>query len=118
MRSGTISVIDFSYSQPIYITPSFYLLKVWQRPYAHIPQPVPPAQSGGSHIPPTNNSCHESTQSTSYPPDPHNPHNPHEPPPPGHPENGGSGDPHYNEQYEELSCPACILQVTNGQSAP
>ena len=105
----------FHTSQPIYITPSFYLLKVWQRPYAHIPQPVPPAQSGGSHITPTNNSCHESTQSTSYPPDPHNPH---EPPLPGHPENGGSGDPHYNEQYEELSCPACILQVTNGQSAP
>ena len=106
--------ICFHTSQPIYITPSFYLLKVWQRPYAH-PQPVPPAQLGGSHIPPTNNSCHEATQSTSYPPDPHNPH---EPPPPGHPENGGSGDPHYNEQYEELSCPACILQVTNGQSAP
>ena len=115
--------ICFSYSQPIYITPSFYLLKVWQRPYAHIPQQSPlarvphqpPAQTGGSHITPTNNSCHESTQSTSYPPDPQNPH---EPPPPGHPENGGSGDPHYNEQYEELSCPACILQVTNGQSAP
>ena len=88
-------------TKPIFI---YFELKVWQRPYAHVPKPL---HSGGK-LP--NNSCHEINQSTSYP-DLSNHHTP--PPPPGHPDGGGDPE-HYQDQYEELSCPACILQVTHG----
>ena len=93
------STVNMSFDKP-----HFVLLKVWQRPYAQVPL---------QHQPPIIPPCHEITQSTSYP-DLRNHHS--TPPPP----NGGVGDDIHNarEQYEELSCPACILQVTHGLNAP